>query len=199
VAASPLRDGDIRRPLHLWLERQHQGCPDTGIIHELRIPRPSARADIAVVNGEMVGYEIKSDVDSLTRLPRQARAFNRVFDRAFVITTEKHVGRVETAVPSWWGIAVPSADDRGDRFKVLRQAGKNPAPSLEAALFILRKPELLSILDLHGIAKGMRERRHADLVTYAAFNIDADRLKYDLRQALRGRHQQAPAPWCHSS
>lgn len=199
MAASPLRDGDIRRSLHLWLERQHEGCFDTGIIHELRIPRPSARADIAVVNGEMVGYEIKSDVDSLARLPRQARAFNRVFDRAFVIATEKHIGHVETIVPSWWGIAILSTDGISDHFQVIRQAEKNPAPSLESALFILRKHELIAILDQHGLAKGRRGQRHVDLVTFAASNIDADKLGYDLRQALRGRQKPAPALQRHSS
>ncbi|WP_406567227.1 sce7726 family protein [Azospirillum fermentarium] len=199
VTASPLRDGDIRRPLHLWLERQHEGCPETGIIHELRIPRPSARADIAVVNGEMVGYEIKSDVDSLARLPRQARAFNRVFDRAYIITTEKHLHQVEASVPFWWGIAVPSSGEGTSLFSLIRSAGQNPSPSLEAALFILRKPELISILVAHNLAKGMRDKRHAELVRYATSNIEQDTLKATLRKTLRGRLATAPAQMPYSS
>lgn len=82
-----LRDLHIRKPLHHWLLAAHADCPDTEILHELKIPRPSARIDIAVVNGEICGFEIKSDVDSLARITRQERAFSAVFDRVSIVIT----------------------------------------------------------------------------------------------------------------
>lgn len=197
MAASPLRDGDIRRPLHVWLERQHEGCPNTGIIHELRIPRPSARADLAVINGEMVGYEIKSDVDSLARLPRQIRAFNNVFDRSYVVAAEKHVSNVERIIPEWWGIAVPVLDANSGSFDIFRIAQPNPEPRIDAALYMLRKAEIISILELHDCAKGARGKRHADVVSLAAGSIEETELRSCIRQVLRGRLKNgAPAHIC---
>lgn len=191
VSASPLRDADIRRPLHIWLEKQHECCSETGIIHELRIPRPSARADLAVINGEMVGYEIKSDVDNLARLPRQTRAFNRVFDRAYVVATERHARQAAEIVPEWWGVAIPALH-AAQPFIVVREADLNPSPSIEAALFILRKPELIRILEWHNLAKGMRDKKHSKIVRLAASGVEHSALKADVRRMLRARLIRAP-------
>src|SRR5271156_2900941 len=67
------RDSQIRKPLHYWLVRKFSGHSDTEILHELKMPRPSGRVDMAVINGRLCGFEIKSDFDSLSRLPRQVR------------------------------------------------------------------------------------------------------------------------------
>jgi hypothetical protein len=96
-----LRDADIRGHLETWIRSLHSETP-TVILHELKIPRPSARVDIAVVNGELSAFEIKSDVDSLFRLPRQVLSFDSVFDRVSLVTTEKHLQRARAVIPRWW-------------------------------------------------------------------------------------------------
>jgi hypothetical protein len=40
----------------------------------------SARTDIAVINGSLHAFEIKSDSDSLDRLPSQIEAYQGVFE-----------------------------------------------------------------------------------------------------------------------
>ena len=57
-----------------------------------------------MVNGEFSGFEIKSDVDSLQRLPGQIAAFASVFDRVSLVTTDRHLADVKKVIPSWWGI-----------------------------------------------------------------------------------------------
>src|ERR1700733_1041930 len=95
------RDPELRKPLHKWLERKFLAHDDTEILHELRMPRPSGRVDIAVVNGRLAGFEIKSDFDSLSRLPRQVRAFSAVFDEMCVVTTPRHSADAKKIIPSW--------------------------------------------------------------------------------------------------
>lgn len=59
-----LRDGCIRAPLINWLRALHPEDGSTELLQEFKMPRPSARIDLALVNGELAGFEIKSDADS---------------------------------------------------------------------------------------------------------------------------------------
>lgn len=145
-----LRDHDIRLPLHTWLLSQHANDPTTVVIHEFKIPRPSARADIAVVNGALEGFEIKSDADSLARLPRQISSFNRVFDRICIVTTTRHEHAVKVGVPKWWGIAIASDQDGIIEFRRVRKSRQNPEVDLRSLLYALYVPELNCVLHLLG-------------------------------------------------
>jgi hypothetical protein len=161
---APLRDPHIREPLHRWLLAAHADCPDTHILHELKIPRPSARIDIAVVNGELCGFEIKSDVDSLARLTRQERAFSAVFDRVSMVITPRHLLLTQAAIPNWWGIVVARPCSIGASFTTEREAHPNPNRDTEALLHMLCRRELIGILERNGLAGGLRSKRRAALI-----------------------------------
>lgn len=140
-----LRDADIRWPLHEWLLSQHEDDCSTAVLHELKLPRPSARVDLAVVNGLLAGFEIKSDVDSLARLPRQIRSFNRVFDRVCVVTTKRHHQSVKSVIPNWWGIAIATSGNGGVKFRNSRRSRQNPDLDMVSLLHTLHISELLMI------------------------------------------------------
>ena len=62
------------------------------------------KADIAILNGTVTVYEIKSERDSLARLANQIRNYQRVFAKIFVIVGESHVTSVIRATPSEVGV-----------------------------------------------------------------------------------------------
>jgi hypothetical protein len=159
-----LRDPHIREPLHHWLLASHADSPDTEILHELKIPRPSARIDIAVVNGELCGFEIKSDVDSLVRLPRQQRAFSTVFERVSVVTTTRHLKSVKIAVPDWWGLIVVQSPHGTPSFISERQAARNPNRNTECLLHMLSRREIIEMLQVAELLKGLRSKRRSILI-----------------------------------
>src|ERR1700674_1251921 len=72
---APLRDSEIRAALRAKLHSIHSQDPETVVIDELSLCQGDARVDMAVVNGSLSGYEIKSDRDTLTRLPRQLAVY----------------------------------------------------------------------------------------------------------------------------
>lgn len=151
-AATPvLRDADIRTLLEAWIRSTHEDKP-TAILHELKIPRPSARVDVAVVNGELSAFEIKSDVDTLWRLPRQVRSFDCVFDRVSLVTTEKHLRQVRAVIPRWWGIVTIASTSNDIRQR--RQARINPRRQVASLLHVLSRPELLSLAARVELQKG---------------------------------------------
>jgi len=63
-----MRDIDVRRKLRVEVERSHECEFDTLIVEELGLCQGIARVDLAVVNGSVHRYEIKSESDTLTRL-----------------------------------------------------------------------------------------------------------------------------------
>ena len=135
-------DACIREPLIAWLKGQHPDDGSTGLIQELKMPRPSARIDLAVVNGELAGFEIKSDADTLKRLRMQVPAFSRFFDRVSVVTTRKHLCETERCVPYWWGIILYQGDDE---FHVRRRARRNRRIDVQALLYALSKREIAEL------------------------------------------------------
>ena len=81
-----MNDFQIRKAIKEQELINHLGDPDTKIIDEMGLNLGSSIIDIAVVNGNMLGYEIKSDRDTLNRLNSQIEQYNKVFDYLNIVT-----------------------------------------------------------------------------------------------------------------
>lgn len=58
---------------------------------ELTLGTSGTRADVAVLaNAELIGLEIKTERDSLRRLPSQLEAYSRYFDHVVVVAASSH-------------------------------------------------------------------------------------------------------------
>src|SRR5438132_3874390 len=101
-----MTDFEIRRSFHGKMLRRHHGAPDTLVVDELGLQYGSGRADIAVVNGRLVGYEIKSDNDSLARLKRQISLYDAIFDSITIVVGLKHCSVICQRVPGHWGVVL---------------------------------------------------------------------------------------------
>ena len=144
IQRAKLDDSILRSCLKDWLSVCHANETDTAITEELPIPRPSVRADVVVTNGRFVGYEIKSDLDSLSRLPRQVRGYSEVFERAFVVTTTKRVVQAKRFLPDWWGLI----EIKPDLSVQVHSKGRiNPAINLVNVLYILPRAKLKNVAD----------------------------------------------------
>ncbi|HEX6374454.1 MAG TPA: sce7726 family protein [Allosphingosinicella sp.] len=176
------RDCDIRRALHQWLLMKHAKCPDTAIIHELDIPRPSGRVDVALINGRLSGYEIKSSVDTLARLTDQEPSFSAVFERMTLVVTQRHLNKSPSLVPDWWEIL-----EAGDGpFRVIRRGRPNPTLSLESALYVLSKAELQSVQQ--GLGLIVQSRLHKEGIVAAVLNTRRrSKILGLVREALKRR------------
>ena len=64
---------------------------DYVIINELNFCDGKRRADIIEANGFLHAYEIKSDLDTLSKLEEQIQDYKRSFDTVTVVTTNKHL------------------------------------------------------------------------------------------------------------
>jgi len=157
-----LRDSDIRSSLVRHLRNVHQSEPDTVIRHELGICAGSRRIDLAVLNGEIVGYEIKSDEDTLARLMGQVHAYGRVLDRATLVTTARHVDKAMSQLPEWWGVVIVACQDFGGvGISWIRDPQYNANLDPFALAQLLWRDEALNQLRSLGLGKGLsRKARH---------------------------------------
>src|ERR1700733_2509791 len=108
-----MRDIDVRRAVKSHLVAAHAGEIDTRIVEEMGVWSGSVRIDIAVVNGSLSGYELKSERDTLERLPRQVRLYGHVFDFLHLVVGKRHVEKAKAMIPDWWGVKIAIAGSTG--------------------------------------------------------------------------------------
>jgi hypothetical protein len=87
------RDSDIRRVLLADLGQKYKNPEHDLIVEEFGCN--AARADVAVINGSLHAFEIKSDSDSLERLPGQIEAYRGVFEYVTLICGRRLIERAE--------------------------------------------------------------------------------------------------------
>jgi hypothetical protein len=108
------KDIHIRKILLSRIKRELLGYTSPHlIVEELGVNHGAARVDVAVVNGVLHGYEIKSDLDTLLRLPEQVNAYNEVFDKMTIVAGLSHLHEAIYVIPDWWGIIVAREDSNG--------------------------------------------------------------------------------------
>jgi hypothetical protein len=182
-----VKDAQIRAATKTALFLQHVGDATTVIFEELGVQHGSARIDLAVVNGELQGFELKSDRDTLSRLPEQAEAFGRVFDRVTLVVGERLLRRAVEVVPDWWGIRVARMEGADLAFSDLRLAFNNPTPDATSIARLLWRDEALNLLDKCGSATGVRSKGRTEIYSRVCEKVSLDDLRYWVRRCLRQR------------
>jgi hypothetical protein len=178
-------DFQIRALLKQELATLHANDRGTIIIEELGLLHGAYRADVAVVNGTMHGYELKSDRDTLSRLPEQVKAYSAVFDFVTLVVGESHLLRAIEVIPDWWGIRIARMESGKLLFRDLRLAISNVARDPLSIVRLLWRQEALSLL---AEASGMsvtnskpREWIYSELVAIAEFAYLRDAVRRYLK------------------
>ena len=191
-----MNDALIRKRFHEQVLKPYRTSPNTMVIDELGLQHGSCRADIAIINGRMIGFEIKGETDSLKRLREQVRAYNAVFDQATVITTSKHRRKVIAKVPRWWGVIIcHSAPRRGVTFETLRAATPNARVESLAIARLLWKNEAAAMLQRLGEPNCILRQPRAKLYERLSEILELPQLQRRVRNCLRKRKNwRDPAP-----
>lgn len=179
-----MSDVEIRKNLKKKLREQ---SPDALLIDELGILQGQSRVDIAVIDTEISSYEIKSDRDSLSRLQLQIEAYNKVLDKAVLVTTSIHLERAICLLPSWWGVLEVSKRDGQISFQKIRQAEKNPDVDPYALVQLLWRGEALNLLTQLKLDKGLRAKPRKVIWSALASAIPTDALRLYVALTLAQR------------
>ncbi len=180
-------DAKIRPALRDRLRRQHAREADTVLIDELGLGRGKVRVDIAVVNGSLHGFEIKSDRDSLRRLATQVDLYSQVLDRATLVVGERFAPLATSLVPDWWGVVRVSSTPGGLRFTTLRRSRLNPRRNARVLAELLWSGQALALLEERGAAKGMRGKPRRVLWDRVCECLSVDEIASAVRHRLKAR------------
>jgi hypothetical protein len=179
------------------LAAEHAGDTNTRIVEEMGIWSGSVRIDVAVINGQLTGYELKSDKDTLERLPLQAELYSRVFDKICLVVGAKHEGKARRLVPRWWGVIVATKYGEGIRLRSVREPKLNPKPEAYFWAQLLWKDEALGLLDRLELARGMRAKPVAEIHRRLADALSFDDLSQHVRAILKERQGWLGQPVGH--
>lgn len=182
-----MRDRDVRESVWRWLEAVHEGDPDTLMLDELGILNGATRVDIAVINGQIEGYELKSERDTLERLPSQRDLYNKVLDRISLVVAENHRESAEKIIPKWWGLAVATICNGVVEVTRERLPEKNPELDAATLASLLWRDEALSVLERHDAARGVRSKPREALYERLSVALDLDTVRAEVRAALKAR------------
>lgn len=186
----PAREAAVRSALRVLLASSRE--MDAPLIDEFWIPRSHERADMALVDHEMMAFEIKTEPDSLRRLPRQVAAYNRLFDRCTAVVAHRHLDRATALVPEWWGVTAFTSNGSVS-FSTERPAQPNEAGvDPQVLVRLLRRDEAAAALE--SLGRYPEERSGRSLLWSQLLEVARlDDLRKIVRSTIQRRHA-TPGP-----
>lgn len=185
VAMPPITEAELRARLRLWLSPY----VSTGarVYEELGVERGAARIDLALIARGLEAYELKSDLDDFSRMHNQIHAYNRVFDRLWIVIGSSHVQTVLSIVPRWWGILVGQrTPSLSVEFEELRPAVENPYQDPASLASLLWRDEAIQVMRDHGLKPAGRANR-TQLSHLLADGLDLTALRDCVARCLLNR------------
>lgn len=184
-----LNDLVIRTALDARLNRRFEHDADTIVRHELGVESGGSRVDVAVLNGHLTGWEIKSDVDTLVRLPNQATSFSRVMDYMTIVTTGKYLDRAATLLPAWWGLMEAVPGPSNVRLVSRRSPHINRSTDSFCMAQLLWREEAMEELRTRGNARGLSSSSRYFVWERLAQSIPKKQLRSVVLNRLKQRRQ----------
>jgi hypothetical protein len=185
--AVAMRDRDVRRVLVEELRLIYGREPGTLIVGEFGLCQGNVRVDLAVVNGSLNGFEIKSDLDTLDRLPTQQEVYSKVLDTVTIVAGRKHVEKILVVVPPWWAIREAAMDAGRVTLSTVRPAQQNPQVDPFSLAQLLWRDEALRVIAEHRLAGAVRGKPRRFLWAILAANLTARELGEHVRQQIKAR------------
>ncbi|WP_081502284.1 sce7726 family protein [Rheinheimera nanhaiensis] len=188
----PTSDVEIRQALHRKVLRKYHKSSSTLVIDELGLSHGKNRIDIAVLNGCLHGFEIKSSKDTLARLPTQLNEYERSLQKLTIVTASNHLPGVEEIAPAWCGIIEASRGSRGAiNFRVIRKPTINPNVETMSIAHLLWKKEAIEILIERGLndnhLKKNKKTLYGEIVKLIPIKqlVETVKIKFSQRESWR--------------
>jgi len=156
------------------------------IINELDLH--GAVIDIAVIDKKyFCGFEIKSDRDTLRRLPIQMQIYDFVLDKITIVVGESKLPGVNRIIPDFWGVIIARNEDGKISLNEKRKPKLNRHISKNWLSKKLWKSDIVNILKKLNLYKGKSRYDRGDLLEILMKNISLDELRYYARNVLIDR------------
>ena len=181
-------DPAIREALVRKRLRPFRQDRDSLVLQELGLAHARVRVDVAVLNGVLHGYEIKSDRDNLNRLKIQLEIYQQALQKLTFVVAERHASNVIDIAPDWCGVlAVRRGPLGGLHFEVRRRSSRNPEVNRFIMAHLLWRDEVQSILASRGASKSTLRTVRAKLYEHLVEDISESDLVALIKSAMERR------------
>ncbi len=148
-----VRDLDLRLALSALIEDKYRGQEHVLVPEvDISVTLPG-RIDAILVADRICGFEIKSDVDSLRRLPRQVQIYGPALERATLVVGDRYAQSVVDILPSWWAIWTVRQNRGGLRLVTRRRGRLNPDVQPYVVASFIPRDTLVSFLREQGFGR----------------------------------------------
>ena len=157
-------DPDIREALVEKYLGPHARRSGALVIHELGLAHARRRVDVAVINGDIHGFEIKSAQDRLDRLKGQLHVYAQSLHKLTFVVATRHLKRVLEIIPPWCGVIEVLVNPEGRvHLKEVREAERNPSVDPFILAHLLWRNEVQDILSGYGARPAILRAPRAEL------------------------------------
>lgn len=161
---------------------------DATLITELRVGR--SVADAVLVNGSSTCFEIKTEYDSLNRLPEQISSYRKLFDKIVVIAAESHIQNLLEQVPGDIGLSLLT---KNGALKVIRRPTDHSSERIDTAVLT----STLRLKELEKLTQSLtREKLPSSNIEVYQFcndviaNADPHKVRQGFRNVLKACRKQ---------
>lgn len=180
----PVGEREIRAALIERIGASVEGVDRPTVREEVKID--GARIDVLRLSDRLEGFEIKSDYDSLSRLPDQVRCFSKALDQITLVVGHELESEAWMLIPKWWGILLAERSRLGGvRFQQVREARANSNDTRLGMAGLLWRNELV---DAFESLTGRRSPRAASATTLRQL-LSGDASAEELRSVVLERLQ----------
>lgn len=146
----------------------------SNIIGAFEIKVNNSRVDFLTINGNTTSFEIKSELDNLSKLNKQIADYILAFEYNYLVIDEKHIKKTLDLLPVNFGLW----SYNNGKFKKIKKAELNQKINPEIQLKLLTKKELVNSFPLqNGIIKEILK------------NCDFHSINCQFKKTLKNRYQ----------
>ena len=177
-----LKDEQMRSILFEYYEEKGKRMR---FFEEFRLGRKTRADALLVTESEMIGFEFKSDKDTLARLEHQIHDYERFCDRNYLVTGQKYIEKVPEELPEHWGIYLVYLDNEETlQLECIRKAKPNSKRMrLHNQLRLLWRSELIPIIKKYKLG-GVTKKNKLELVRTLEHNLSKEIQQQELLEAL---------------
>lgn len=111
-------------------------------VEELEVSRGAARIDLALLGQAVIGVEIKSPLDDLSRLNSQANHYNSYFEYLVLAVAADQLHAATAAIPEFWGLVSIRVNGGRAIYEQVRSPSRNHCFQIAALTELLWRGEL---------------------------------------------------------
>jgi hypothetical protein len=187
-SGAPASESAIRHALKKRWLRYYRGRTDILVVEELGLAHARSRIDLAVFNGHLHGYEIKSAGDTLSRLPSQLGIYRDALQKLTLVVAARHLEAAYVLIPDWCGLVEVRESPRGKVFLETRRRSKiNPDLDPFVLAHLLWRPEAQQLLRTRGAPPSELGAPRKHLYRMLAEQVPIPELASSIKLAMASR------------